>query len=59
MEELNEFEIDAVNGGVLINPWTVMIAYRGAVMVAPYIRLGIYAAASTSAGIFGYEYATS
>jgi hypothetical protein len=58
MKELNIQEVEAVNGGIFINPWTVIIAVRCAQIAAPYVQAGAIAAVGVVCGALGYDAAT-
>lgn len=55
MKELDITEVESVNGGIFINPWTVMIAYRLGTIAAPYIGQGIIAAIGGAGAALGWE----
>lgn len=57
MKELNTHEVDVVNGGVFINPWTVMIAVRAVAVAVPAIQAAAVGAVGAAAGALGYELA--
>lgn len=53
---MNKNEVDMVSGGILINPWTVMIAVRAGAIAMPYIKVGIVSGATAVAAALGYEH---
>jgi hypothetical protein len=57
MKELNVTQTEQVQGGIFINPVTVMVAVRVGQIAAPYLQAGAIAAVSAAAGVFGYEMA--
>lgn len=57
MRELNHQEVEAVNGGIVINPWTVMIGVRAAQIAAPYVANFAYNAAAGIGFAVGYHVA--
>jgi hypothetical protein len=57
MRELDITEVDSVNGGIFINPWTVMIAYRLGTIAAPYIGQGVIAFVGGAGAALGWEVA--
>lgn len=59
MQELNHQEVEAVNGGVFINPWTVMIGVRAAQVAAPYAANFAYNAAAGFGAFLGYKWAAA
>lgn len=56
MQEMDRSEVDIVGGGILINPWTVMIAVRAGAIAMPYIKIGIVSGATAVAAAVGYEH---
>lgn len=58
MKELNINEVEEVNGGIFINPWTVMIAVRVAQIAAPYAAQAAIAVVSAAGAALGYDAAT-
>lgn len=58
MKELSVQEVQEVNGGIFINPWTVMIAVRCAQIAAPYVQAGAIAVVGAAGAALGYDAAT-
>jgi len=58
MQELKLEEIEVVNGGVFINPWTVMIGVRAAQVAAPYAANFAYNVAAGVGAYAGYYFST-
>lgn len=52
MQELTFEQVEEVSGG---NPVVVMVAVVAIRAASPYIKTGVIAAATTLAGIVGYE----
>jgi hypothetical protein len=55
MQELSMIEQEEVGGGVVINPWTVMIGVRAAQVYGPSVIRGAVAAAGVVAGWLSVE----
>ena len=58
MQELNMVEVDEVNGGVIVNPWTVMSAVRCAQIAAPYAARAALTFVAAAGAALGYEHGT-
>jgi hypothetical protein len=56
MQELTFEQVEEVNGGLFINPVTVMMAVRVMQIATPYVQAAIGAAVGAAAGAAGYEH---
>ncbi len=55
MQELKFEQVEDVNGGIFINPVTVMVAVRVIKIAAPYVKAAAGAAVGAAAGAAGYD----